>query len=94
MAFCEDTLLDGGFQDLLRTSAESGTVVPLVMFSHAYGWNQHLEAVRSGALAYIASPFRSREIERIIQIALIGAPTSARQQRVRPQKENSQQKQG
>ena len=91
LVFCEDTLLDGSFQDLLRIKVDSGTGVPLVIFSRAYGWNQHLETVRSGAFAYVASPFRSREIERIVQDALIGH--GPRRQRAKPQKGSSRQKQ-
>jgi DNA-binding NtrC family response regulator len=69
--FCEDTLADGSFQDLLQSIADSGTRIPLVTFSRAYEWNRHLEAVRSGAFAYLAAPFRSREIRPIVRAALL-----------------------
>jgi len=76
MVFCENFLLDGSFRELLRAIADSRRGIPVVVLSSLGGWQSHREAIESGAFGCIAPPFRSREIEQIVNQALSGCPLS------------------
>jgi len=66
LTFCEDRLPGGGYGELLRETALSGSHVPLVVVSALGDAEQYVEAMDQGALDYITPPYRRADIESIV----------------------------
>ncbi|MGH9352242.1 MAG: hypothetical protein ACRD2G_08795 [Terriglobia bacterium] len=66
MVFCQNTLEDGAFSDLLILGAK----IPVVVCSPSYEPGIYLDAMSKGAFDFIAYPYAQREIEWILSCAL------------------------
>jgi DNA-binding NtrC family response regulator len=63
LAFCDKTLPDGTYRDLLAAIRLSKTRARVVVTSHHADWDEYLEAMRLGAFDVIAVPFRPTDVE-------------------------------
>jgi DNA-binding NtrC family response regulator len=79
LVFCEQRLTDGTFRDLLQPASRLS--LPLVVFSRRDDSKLHAEAIRSGASDCIGPPFHHRQIEGVVQNALLAAPARTRDAR-------------
>lgn len=70
LVFCTPELSDGKFQDVLRVVKESGRDVPVIVASRSADTAQYLEAMRSGAFDYVATPCQRSEVEHVVHNAL------------------------
>jgi len=70
LVLCEHTLPDGSFHDVLQTLKVAGSGTPLVVCSVLGEMDEYLEAMASGAFDFIVPPFRSTELESIVNSVL------------------------
>lgn len=70
LVFCASELADGRFSDVLNAAQQVGRSVPVVVASRSDDTRQYMEAMRSGAFDYVATPCRHDEVERIVAHAL------------------------
>jgi len=73
VVFCEDTLPDGSYRDVLASVKSLVPGVPVVVCSLLGEMPNYLEAMNLGAFDFIAPPYHPPEVEAIIN-ATIGAP--------------------
>ena len=69
LVFCDSTLKDGDYREVMRLAAASDVHPPVVVTSRLDDTSQYLEAMRLGAFDFMARPFRRSEIEWIVQNA-------------------------
>jgi len=67
LMLCEERLPDGTFRDALDVLHGMAERIPLVVFSRIAEWETYLEAVRWGAYDCLRYPFRSGELQRVIE---------------------------
>lgn len=70
IVFCEDSLPDGDFRDVLRIVTHTNAKLPVVVCSRLGESPAYLEAMELGAFDYIAPPYRTGEVQFIINTAL------------------------
>ena len=70
LVFCAAELTDGKFGDVLRAAQLAGHKVPVIVASRSDDTRKYLDAMRSGAFDYVATPCRRDEMERIVAHAL------------------------
>jgi DNA-binding NtrC family response regulator len=63
LVFCDRTLMDGSYRDVLDAARSSGNTLRLVVTSRHPDWDEYLEAMRFGAFDVIASPCRPTDVE-------------------------------
>lgn len=66
LIFCDSSLADGTYRDLLRTLQLADRKIKVVVNSRLAGWEEFLEAARLGAFDMIASPCVPTEVEWVI----------------------------
>jgi DNA-binding NtrC family response regulator len=69
LVFCEETLADGSFRDVLRALKARRAAVPVVISKSHDDWDNYLEALRLGAFEYLVGPFNSSDIEMLVRYA-------------------------
>jgi DNA-binding NtrC family response regulator len=70
LVFCAAELADGPYDEVLRAAKQAAHEVPVIVASHSDDTRQYLDAMRSGAFDYVATPCRPQEVERIVTHAL------------------------
>jgi DNA-binding NtrC family response regulator len=70
VVLCGDSLSDGDFRAVLREVKKSTAHAPVIVLSHAAGWDSYLKALGAGAFDFIVCPLDAAEAERIIWAAL------------------------
>ena len=63
LVFCDKSLPDGTYRDLLTAARGLATRVRVVVTSHQADWDEYLEAMRLGAFDVIAVPCRPTDVE-------------------------------
>lgn len=63
LVFCDKSLPDGTYRDLLTAARGLKTRVRVVVTSHQADWDEYLEAMRLGAFDVIAVPCRPTDVE-------------------------------
>lgn len=63
LVFCDRTLADGSYRDLLNEVPTNAQKLRLVVTSRHPDWDEYLEAMRVGAFDVIASPCRPTDVE-------------------------------
>jgi DNA-binding NtrC family response regulator len=63
LVFCDKSLPDGTYRDLLTAARGLTTRVRVVVTSHQADWDEYLEAMRLGAFDVIAVPCRPTDVE-------------------------------
>ncbi len=63
LAFCDKTLPDGTYRDLLAAVRDFKNRVRVVVTSHQADWDEYLEAMRLEAFDVIAVPCRPTDVE-------------------------------
>jgi DNA-binding NtrC family response regulator len=66
LLFCQDDLPGGGFRETLRLARRNGSGAILVVCSLLGEVDQYLNAMDLGAFDFIAPPYRSSEVETIV----------------------------
>lgn len=69
LVFCDRSLADGTYRDILAMVRSKSLRVPLVVTSRLADWEEYLEALDNGAFDLIASPSHTAEIVRVIHRA-------------------------
>jgi DNA-binding NtrC family response regulator len=69
LVFCDSSLKDGDYREVMRLAASGGAHTPVVVTSRLDDTGQYLEAMRLGAFDFVARPFRRSEIEWIVHNA-------------------------
>jgi DNA-binding NtrC family response regulator len=64
--FCDSSLADGTYRDLLRQLKVADRKAKVVVTSRLAGWGEFLEAARLGAFDMIATPCVPSEVEWVI----------------------------
>lgn len=70
LVFCAAELTDGRFHDILRATTQTGLQVPVIVASRSDDTRSYLDAMRSGAYDYVATPCQRSEVEWIVANAL------------------------
>lgn len=66
LIFCDSSLADGTYRDLLGTLQLAKWKVKVVVTSRVAGWEEFSEAARLGAFDMIATPCAATEVEWVI----------------------------
>lgn len=66
LVFCERSLTDGTYRDILAITRSRRQSVRLVVTSRLADWDEYLEALHEGAFDLIASPAQTADIVRVI----------------------------
>ena len=66
LVFCEDSLPEGGYREVLRITKAIGSGVPVVVCSPLGELDRYLEAMELGAFDFVAPPYRRAEVEAIV----------------------------
>ena len=66
LVFCERTLTDGTYRDILVVARSLIRNVPLVVTSRLADWDEYLEALNDGAFDLIASPSQPADVVRVL----------------------------
>ena len=69
LAFCDKTLPDGSYRDLIAAARDLETRPRVVVTSHHADWDEYLEAMRLGAFDVIAVPGRPTDVEWMVILA-------------------------
>ena len=69
LVFCDRTLADGTYRDVLAMTRSKTPRVRLVVTSRLADWEEYLEALDNGAFDLIASPSQTAEIVRVVHEA-------------------------
>ena len=72
---CDDRLVDGNYEDILRASEWSRAKAPVIVFSSTGDWPDYFKAIRAGAFDYMAYPPFFAELSRVIRNALASMMT-------------------
>jgi DNA-binding NtrC family response regulator len=70
VVLCDDRLVDGNYEDILRASEWSEAKAPVIVFSSTGDWPDYFKAIREGAFDYMAYPPFIGELPRVIRNAL------------------------
>jgi ActR/RegA family two-component response regulator len=63
LVFCDSTLSDGDYRDVINASRSLGSKVRIVVTSTQANWPEYLEAIRVGAFDVITAPCRPKDVE-------------------------------
>jgi DNA-binding NtrC family response regulator len=66
LVFCESTLADGNYRDLLNAVRAEKLRTRIVVTSRGADWGDYLEATRLGAFDVIVSPCRPTDVDWMI----------------------------
>ncbi len=69
MVFCESSLPDGTFREILSSTPVVESRIPVVVASRVGDTSEYLEAMRMGAFDFVAGPYRRAELEWIVSHA-------------------------
>jgi DNA-binding NtrC family response regulator len=69
VVFCERSLSDGTYRDLLTVTRLQGRSVCLIVTSRLANWDEYLEALNDGAFDLIASPSQTTDVVRVLNQA-------------------------
>jgi two-component system response regulator PilR (NtrC family) len=78
LVFCDKTLPDGTYRDLLGASRTLKRKVHIVVTSRHADWDEYLEAMRLGAFDVIAVPCRPTDVEWMVIQAIRDERTRSR----------------
>jgi DNA-binding NtrC family response regulator len=67
---CQDRLVDGEYDAILRIMKQINVGAPVIVFSRTGDWPEYLTALRTGVFDYLAYPLLRGEFERILRNAL------------------------
>jgi DNA-binding NtrC family response regulator len=70
LVICDDRLIDGEYEDILRTVHNARATPPIIVVSPTGDWPDYLEALSAGAFDYIPYPPIPGELPRAIRQAL------------------------
>jgi DNA-binding NtrC family response regulator len=56
VVFCQETLPDGGFREIVKQVAGFSEEIPVIVLSDFCDWDAFLRAMREGAYDYVACP--------------------------------------
>jgi DNA-binding NtrC family response regulator len=83
LVFCDETLPDGNFRDVLRAAKSQRARVPVVVSTRNDDWDNYLEALRLGAFDYLVGPFSAADVELLVRYAFRSAQAQEASQRRR-----------
>ena len=66
LVFCDPTLTDGDYRDLITAARSVNSRARFVVTSRQADWDEFLEAMRLGAFDVIAAPCRPQDLEWMI----------------------------
>ena len=66
LVFCDSSLPDGDFRDVVNAARHLGSQAQVVITSGRDGWPEFIEAMRAGAFDVISKPCRAKDIEWMI----------------------------
>jgi DNA-binding NtrC family response regulator len=69
VVFCERSLSDGTYRDLLTVTRLQGRSVCLIVTSRLANWDEYLEALNDGAFDLIESPSQTTDVVRVLNQA-------------------------
>jgi DNA-binding NtrC family response regulator len=69
VVFCEDTLSDGGFREILRLVKATRPESQVVVASKLGDVDEYIEAMNLGAFDFIAPPYRDADVISVIDSA-------------------------
>lgn len=74
--FCQESLVGGGFLDVMRAANFGGRNIPVVVCARLYCTNAYLHAMAMGAYDFVVSPYQKFDVEWIAEGALrrLGEP--------------------
>jgi len=70
LVVCDDRLIDGNYEDLLKATETSRTKAPVIVLSLAGGWPEYFQAVSAGVFDFLAYPPIPGELPRVVRHAL------------------------
>lgn len=70
LVVCDDRLIDGNYEDILRATEGSPAKTPVIVVSRTGDWPEYLKAATAGAFDYLAYPPIPGELPRAIRNAL------------------------
>jgi DNA-binding NtrC family response regulator len=85
LVFCDETLPDGNFRDVLRAAKALRARVPVVVSTRNDDWDNYLEALRLGAFDYLVGPFSAADVELLVRYAFRSAQAAERNSKRAPQ---------
>jgi ActR/RegA family two-component response regulator len=63
LVFCDSTLPDGDYRDVINASRSLGSKARIVVASPQANWPEFIEAIRVGAFDVISAPCRPKDVE-------------------------------
>ena len=63
LVFCDSTLSDGDYRDVINASRSVGSKARIVVTSRQANWPEYLEAIRVGAFDVISAPCRPKDVD-------------------------------
>ena len=76
LVVCEDCLIDGKYQDLLKETTRLLLKTPLIVVSRTGEWPEYLQAVGAGSFDYLPYPPIPEDLPRVIRYALLSQKAS------------------
>jgi DNA-binding NtrC family response regulator len=70
LVFCDDSLSDGSYRDLLSVKKPRGKAPRVVVTSHSWEWEEYLEAMRLGAFDVVRRPWHPTDVEMVVLSAM------------------------
>jgi DNA-binding NtrC family response regulator len=70
MAFSQARFTEGSYREFLRAADSPSSRVPLILCSEFYDKDLYVEAMTLGAFDFLAFPYRSEEVARVVSNAL------------------------
>lgn len=70
LVVCDDRLIDGKFEDLVKTTEASWTKAPVIVVSRAGDWPDYFKAMTAGVFDFLAYPPIPGELSRVVHYAL------------------------
>jgi DNA-binding NtrC family response regulator len=70
LVFCQESLPDGGFLEVLRAADSSRRKVPIVVCSRLVNADLYLRVMEMGAYDFVVSPYQKADVAWIVEGAL------------------------
>jgi DNA-binding NtrC family response regulator len=70
LVFCDDSLSDGSYRDLLTTKKNRLNAPRVVVTSRTWEWEEYLEAMRLGAFDVVRRPWQPTDVEMVVLLAM------------------------
>jgi DNA-binding NtrC family response regulator len=70
LVVCDDRLIDGKYEDLLKATETSRTKAPVIVVSLAGDWPDYFKAMSAGVFDFLAYPPIPGELPRVVHCAL------------------------